>query len=387
MNSYQVDGSEIDFTADPSEEPVRIPIAAIKGRGTAHRHPHRFESLQREDVDDGWGPASFEGASPGEGDPDLPAPPATQVTWEDARSVITRNESPDLYFDRSINPYRGCEHGCIYCYARPTHSYLNLSPGLDFETRLVAKRNIVAVLREELSRRGYQPALVSLGSATDAYQPIERELRLTRSVIELLHETHHPFALVTKSSGVERDIDLIAPMAQRGLASVYITLTTLDADLTRRLEPRASAPHRRLRTIRTLAQAGIPVGVSLAPQIPFLNDDMEQVLEAAREAGATTAFYQVLRLPWELSPLFRQWLEQHYPQRAARVMARVQELHGGKDYDSDFAHRMKGRGLWSELLAQRFKRATTRLGFNREHHPQDTTQFRPPSPPGQASLF
>ena len=359
-------------------EYAHVPVSAIKGRGAATRLAHRFQSEQREAFDDGWEPHELDGER---------AKPATEVTWEDARSVLTRNESPDLFFDRSINPYRGCEHGCIYCYARPTHSYLNLSPGLDFETRLIAKRNIGQVLRAELSRPSYQPALVSVGSATDAYQPIERELRLTRAVLEVLHETSHPFTLVTKSSGVERDIDLIAPMSQRGLATVFITLTTLDADLTRRLEPRAAAPHRRLRTIRTLSEQGIAVGVSLAPQIPFLTEDMEQVLEAAWEAGARSAFYHVLRLPWEVSPLFRQWLELHYPQRAARVMARIQEMRGGRDYNSDFATRMKGAGVWADLIGQRFAKACQRLGFKRDRAPVNTQDFRPPSLDGQTSLF
>ncbi len=372
MNSYP---------GKPPPGAMGIPLSAIKGRGAATRIAHRFQSEARDAFDDGW----ERRPEPGEGDDALR--PATQVAWEDARSVITYNDSPDLYFDRSINPYRGCEHGCIYCYARPTHSYLNLSPGLDFETRLVAKRNIAQVLRAELASARYQPAVVSLGSATDAYQPVERELRLTRAVLELLHETSHPVTLVTKASGVERDLDLLAPMARQGLAAVFVTITTLDADLTRRLEPRAAAPHRRLRTIRTLAEHGIPVGVSLAPQIPFLTDDMEQVLEAAWEAGARSAFYHVLRLPWEVSPLFRQWLELHYPQRAARVMARIQEMRGGRDYDSDFASRMKGSGVWAELIGQRFLRASLRLGFNHVRFEFDTQAFRRPSLDGQVSLF
>ena len=339
---------------------------------------HRFQAEGRDDFDDGWGTLE-------EGDP---APvPATEVIWEDARSIISTNESPDIYFDRSINPYRGCEHGCIYCYARPSHSYLNMSPGLDFETKIIAKRNIAPVLRAELTRKSYQPGLVALGTATDCYQPVERDLRLTRSVIALMQETRHPFALVTKSSGVERDLDLIAPMAAQNLAAVYVTITTLDAGLSRTLEPRAAAPHRRLRILRTLAEQGVPVGVSLAPQIPFLNDDMEQVLEAAWEAGARSAFYHVLRLPWEVSPLFRQWLELHYPERAARIMARIQDMRGGKDYDSDFATRMKGSGPWADLLAQRFRKACNRLGFNRERIQLDTTAFRRPEPQGQSSLF
>jgi DNA repair photolyase len=359
---------------------ARIPVHAIKGRGAATRMAHRFERDTRGAFDDGW--ATLE-----DGVAQAHAPPPTEVIWEEARSIITSNESPDVYFDRSINPYRGCEHGCIYCYARPTHSYLNMSPGLDFETRIVAKRNIAALLRAELSRRTYEPRLIAIGTATDCYQPLERELRLTRSVIELMHETRHAFTLVTKSSGVERDLDLIAPMAAQGLVAVYVTITTLDAELTRKLEPRAAAPHRRLRTLRTLAEHGVPCGVSLAPQIPFLTDDMEQVLQAARDAGARSAFYHVLRLPWEVSPLFRQWLELHYPQRAARIMARIHDMRGGKDYDSDFATRMKGTGPWAQLMAQRFERASRRLGFNQERVTLDTTAFRRPGAAGQGQLF
>jgi DNA repair photolyase len=359
---------------------VRIPLQAIKGRGAATRMAHRFERDTRGAFDDGW-------ATLGESLGQAQAPPTTQVIWEEARSIITSNESPDVCFDRSINPYRGCEHGCIYCYARPTHSYLDMSPGLDFETKIVAKRNIAPLLRAELSRDNYEPRLIAIGTATDCYQPLERELRLTRSVIELLHETSHAFSLVTKSSGVERDLDLIAPMAARGLAAVYVTITTLDAGLARKLEPRAAAPQRRLRTLRTLAEHGVPCGVSLAPQIPFLTDDMEQVLESAWDAGARSAFYHVLRLPWEVSPLFRQWLQLHYPQRAARIMARVHDMRGGKDYDSDFATRMKGTGPWAELLAQRFETASRRLGFNRERVNLDTTAFRRPGAPGQGRLF
>ena len=359
-------------------EEVSIPLRSIKGRGAAGWLAHRFERDTRHAFDDGWDSLGENAAG---------AAVPTEITWENARSIITYNQSPDVGFDRSINPYRGCEHGCIYCYARPTHSYLNLSPGLDFETRIIAKRNIAAVLRAELSSRSYQPQLVAIGSATDCYQPIERELGLTRSVIEVLHDTRHPFSLVTKSSGVERDLDLIAPMARDRLAAVYVTITTLDAGLARTLEPRAAAPHRRLRLLRTLAEHGVPCGVSLAPHIPFLTDDMEQVLEAAWDAGARSAFYHVLRLPWEVAPLFRQWLELHYPQRAERIMARVHDMRGGKDYDSDFATRMKGTGPWAELIAQRFRKASQKLGFNRERVLLDTQAFRRPSPQGQGSLF
>jgi DNA repair photolyase len=358
---------------------VHIPLAAIKGRGASTQLAHRFERDQRQAFDDGWDTLD-ESAN-------TATTPRTEVTWEDARSIISSNDSPDVYFERSVNPYRGCEHGCIYCYARPTHSYLNLSPGLDFETRIIAKRNLAPLMRAELSRRSYRPSTIAIGTVTDCYQPVERELRLTRSVIELMQETRHAFSLVTKSSGVERDLDLIAPMAEQKLAAVYVTITTLDAQLARTLEPRAAAPHRRLRTLRTLAEHGVPCGVSLAPQIPFLNDDMEQVLEAAWDAGARSAFYHVLRLPWEVSPLFRQWLQVHYPQRAERVMARIQDMRGGKDYDADFATRMKGSGPWAELIAQRFRKATRKLGFNQERIELDLSAFRRPGARGQGSLF
>ena len=367
----------------PSE--VRVPIsaikrAAIKGRGAASQTPHRFAADERAAFDDGWDSLQ---AVANEG----PLAPATQVILEDAKSIITRNDSPDIYFDYAINPYRGCEHGCVYCYARPTHSYLNLSPGLDFETKIIAKRNAAQVLRKEFSSKRYVPHLLNIGSATDCYQPVERELKITRGVIEVMSEARHAFSLVTKSSGVERDLDLIAPMAANKLAAVYVTITTLDASLARVLEPRAAAPHRRLRTIRNLAEAGVPVGVSVAPQIPFINEDMEQVLEAARDAGARTAFYTVLRLPWELSDIFREWLQLHHPLRAERVMARIAEMRSGKDYDADFATRMKGSGAWADLLRQRFEKTCRKLGLNRQRTELDLSAFRPLGAEGQATLF
>ncbi len=361
-------------------EEVHIPISAIKGRGASTFLPHRFEKDARAACDDGWGTLEDGLLEPHE-------PLATEIIFETAKSAIATNDSPDIYFEQSINPYRGCEHGCIYCYARPTHSYLNLSPGLDFETKIIAKQNIAEVLRRELARKSYVPKLIAVGTATDCYQPVERELKLTRQVIEVLREARHPFGLVTKSSGVERDLDLIAPMAADKLAAIYVTITSLDRDLARKLEPRAAAPHRRLRTIRTLAEAGVPVGVSLAPHIPFVTDDMEQVLEAAWDAGARSAFYHVLRLPWEVSPLFRQWLQVHYPQRADRIMARVHDMRGGKDYDADFATRMKGSGMWAELIRQRFEKASRRMGFNQVRVVLDTSAFRPPGLHGQTSLF
>ena len=357
-----------------------VPVHAIKGRGAAQRTAHRFEKDTRAAFDDGWGTLDEFAALE-------PVARTTQVTLENAKSAISRNDSPDIHFDYGLNPYRGCEHGCIYCYARPTHSYLNLSPGLDFETRIIAKPNLAQLLGRELQARSYVPRQIVIGSATDAYQPVEREFKVTRSVLELLHRCHHPFAIVTKGSGVERDLDLIAPMAQRKLAAVYVTITTLDGALARKLEPRAAAPYRRLRTIRTLAEAGVPVGVSVAPQIPFINEDLEQVLEAAAQAGARSAFFTVLRLPWEVNPLFQQWLELHYPQRAARVMARMREMRGGKDYDANFATRMKGSGVWAQLIAQRFEKACARLGLNRKRIELDFSLFRPSLLSDQHSLF
>jgi DNA repair photolyase len=264
-----------------------------------------------------------------------------------------------------------------------------MSPGIDFETRIVAKVNAAERLRETLAKPSYTPLALNVGSATDAYQPVERKLGITRSIIEVLSECQHAFSLFTKSSGVERDLDLIAPMAAKGLVAIYVSVTTLDPQLARTMEPRAAAPHRRLKTIETLAKAGVPVGVSLSPMIPFLNlHDMEQILRAAREAGATAASSIVLRLPWEVSPLFQQWLKQHVPDRAERIMARVREMRGGKNYDATFGTRMTGTGVWAEMIRQRFDKASTKLGFNRMRFDLDLTQFRRPSAqPGQASLF
>ena len=380
------DADPLDFASGPPPE-ARIPIHAIRGRGAATATPHRFAKDSRTVVDDGW---DF----PWDGEAQA-TPQPTRVHLETARSALCANDSPDIFFEHSVNPYRGCEHGCVYCYARPTHSYLNLSPGLDFETQIIAKHNIGEVLRAELARPGHVPRTLNVGSATDCYQPAERELRLTRGVIEVLRDARQPFSLITKSSGVERDLDLLAPLAAQRLAAVYVTITTLDAVLARRLEPRAAAPHRRLRTIRALADAGVPVGVSVAPQIPFITEDMEQVLAAAHDAGARSAFYTVIRLPWELDALFREWLALHYPQRAARVMARVQDLHNlsnaqrgaGKTYDSNYITRMKGSGLWADLLRQRFATTCRKLGLNRERVELDLAQFRPGLAQGQGSLF
>jgi DNA repair photolyase len=348
------------------------PPGATKGRGTVWAIEHRFSAQASESFDDGWGTLEQQAH-----EEHLPA--ATQVIEERAKSILTSNDSPDISFDLSINPYRGCEHGCVYCFARPTHSYLNLSPGLDFEARIVAKVNAAQRLRETFASRGYEPAMLNIGSATDAYQPVERRLRITRGVIEVLAECSHAFSLVTKSAGVERDLDLIAPMAARGLVAVYVSVTTLDAGLARVMEPRAASPQRRLRTIETLARAGVPVGVSVSPMIPFINEpELERILEAAAQAGASRAFSVVLRLPWEVNPIFQQWLDKHFPERAGRVMARVREMRGGRDYDARFGSRMVGEGVWAKLLRQRFDKAVARLGLDRERVPLDLAQFRKP---------
>ncbi len=363
--------------------------AALKGRGTVWALEHRFAGDARSSFDDGWYTlerAALDAAAEG-----AAVPPSTQVLEQQVKGILSSNTSPDISFDLSVNPYRGCEHGCIYCYARPTHSYLDLSPGLDFETRIVAKVNAAQRLREALAARGYVPQHLNIGSVTDAYQPVERRLRITRSVIEVLAGCAHPFSIITKSGLVERDIDLIAPMAHRRLAAVYVSITTLDGPLARALEPRASAPHRRLRTIETLARAGVPVGVSVSPVIPFLNEpELERILQTARDAGARHAFSVVLRLPWEVNPLFQNWLQQHVPQRAARIMARVRDMRGGRDNDSRFGSRMRGEGVWAQLLRQRFDKACERLGLNRERVELDLSQFcRPRSEglSGQGELF
>ncbi|WP_298833466.1 PA0069 family radical SAM protein [uncultured Piscinibacter sp.] len=363
---------------------VRAEAEPLKGRGTNWALEHRFSRQRVEPWDDGWG--TLDQQASGE-----VLPPETRIIEEHVRSILTSNDSPDIGFDLSINPYRGCEHGCVYCFARPTHSYLNLSPGIDFESRIIAKLNAAQRLREAFGHRSYEPLMLNIGSATDAYQPVERRLRITRQVIEVLSEWRHPFSLVTKSAGVERDLDLIAPMAAQRLAAVYVSVTTLDPALARILEPRAASPQRRLRTIETLAKAGVPVGVSVSPVIPFVNEpELERILEAAAGAGARSAFSIVLRLPWEVNPIFQDWLARHYPLRAERVMARVREMRGGRDNDARFGSRMTGEGVWARLLRQRFEKTCARLALNRERHALDLTQFRAPHDPrssGQAALF
>ena len=362
---------------DDSPPPIAVPITLVrKGRGAVSNIAHRFESVVRERDTDA---AEAERLEYDEFDEETLPALATSTTFETAKSLITYNESPDIGFDRSINPYRGCEHGCIYCFARPTHSYLNLSPGLDFETKLVAKRNAVELLQRELAAPGYQAAVIALGVITDAYQPIERELKLTRGVVEALTLTRHPFGLITKSSLIERDIDLLAPAAAESVVAATISITTLDHSLSRILEPRAASPTRRLRTVRTLAAAGIPVTVNVAPIIPFINEpEIERVLEAAADAGVRQAHYTLLRLPWEVAPLFIQWLEAHFPDRADRVMNRLREMRGGKDYDSQFGKRMTGEGTWAALIRQRFEKAAAKLRLDREIPPLRNDLFRAP---------
>lgn len=361
-------------------------VVPSKGRGTGWAIEHRFTVERHESFDDGWGTLEQRVE-------EQPVAAATQVIEQRVKTILTGNDSPDINFDVSINPYRGCEHGCIYCFARPTHSYLNLSPGIDFETKVFAKVNAAERLRATLQNPNYEPLALNIGSATDAYQPAERKLGITRALIEVLAEFKHPFSVITKSSGIERDIDLIAPMAAEGLAAAYVSITTLDGSLARILEPRAALPERRLRTIERLARAGVPVGVSVSPVIPFINEpEIERILESAAQAGARSAFSIVLRLPWEVNPLFQQWLEVHFPGRAKRVMARVRDMRGGKDYDARFGQRMTGQGLWAELVRQRFEKAAARLGLNQQRVELDLTRFvrrgaAGLAPPAQQSLF
>ncbi len=352
---------------------------AAKGRGATTNPEGRFEKGSRDAAEDGW----FQ--DPGE----EPARPKTVIAIEQPKSVISRNDSPDIGFSQSLNPYRGCAIGCPYCYARPSHAYLGLSPGLDWETRLTAKPNAAQVLREELAKPGYRCDTIVIGVNTDAYQPIEREYKITRSILEVAVETWHPVGLISKSALIERDIDLLERLARANLVSVSMTLVTLDHGISRYLEPRASAPARRLLAMKRLREAGIPVHVNVAPVIPFLTDsELESILEAARDAGVDAASYTLLRLPWEVKGIFRAWLEERFPLKAAHVMSRVHEMRGGRDNDPNFGSRMKGQGLWAELLKQRFEKACQRIGLNKEHwRGLDTTLFVPPSRQGQGKLF
>lgn len=358
-------------TCDTPEEPwIEPPLKPLKGRGALTNIPGRFEEQIIARSDDGWWQ-----------EPEEPGAPATYITPETARSILTRNQSPDLPFSLSLNPYRGCEHGCVYCFARPTHSYLGLSPGLDFETRIYAKVNVAEVLRRELALANHRVEPIALGVNTDAYQPCERQLRLTRGVLEVLHECHHPVGLITKSALVERDLDVLADMAARRLTAVAITLTTLDHQLSRILEPRAASPTRRLQTISRLRDAGIPVTVSVAPVIPHITEpELEAVLTAAVEAGASSAAYTVLRLPWEVNPLFQQWLETHFPLRADKVMNCIRDMRGGRENDPNFGSRMRGEGIWADLIRQRFTKTLRKLALPKEGRfgGLDCSRFRRP---------
>ena len=368
----------------PIPDPLRrAPGAAERGRGATFNPGNRFRREAREAYDDGW-------ARTPDDDAETPPKLKTVVTIQRARTIIARNDSPDIPFTQSINPYQGCEHGCVYCYARPSHAYLDLSPGLDFESRLFAKPDAAALLRAEMAKPGYVCDPIALGSNTDPYQPIEREWQVTRQILEVLAEHEHPFTIVTKSALVERDVDLIAPMAARNMARVYVSITTLDRDLARTLEPRASAPPRRLQAIRTLTAAGIPVGILTAPVIPQLNDrDLEATLEAAVAHGATSAGWILLRLPHEIAPLFRAWLDEHVPLRAAHVMSLIHQLRGGRDNDPRFGARMRGTGVYAELIEKRFALACRRLGLGRDRTAAlDTSRFRPPrANTAQGELF
>jgi len=353
------------------DDPVATPQQ--RGRGALSNDSSRFDRERRLRTDDGWG-----AAAPLDADDELP-PLRTTLTRDATRTIIARNSTPDIGFDRSINPYRGCEHGCIYCFARPTHAYLGLSPGLDFETRLLYKPEAAALLARELAAPKYRCDVIALGTNTDPYQPVERELKVTRQILRTLESFNHPLGIVTKNHMVTRDIDILAPMAKRNLAEVMISITTLDRALARDMEPRASAPHRRLDAIKQLADAGIPVGVLTSPMIPGLNDhEMEAILDAAAAAGATRASYIVLRLPLEIKELFEEWLRAHRPDRAERVLGLVREMRGGALYQAEFGRRMKGEGAYAELLRQRFAAAARRLDLNRARYRLDTTQFRVP---------
>jgi DNA repair photolyase len=342
---------------------------AAKGRGARSNATGRYEPETVEAFDDGW-----------TGEDEAIAPLRTTLTPERARTIITRNSSPDVGFDRSINPYRGCEHGCIYCYARPAHAFMGLSPGLDFESRLFWKPDAASLLEQELARPRYVCRHIHIGGNTDPYQPVERELRSTRSVLEVLQRFNHPLSIITKSVLIARDADILGAMGREGLASALVSITTLDRKLARAMEPRASTPAKRLEAISRLAEAGCPVGVGFAPVIPGLNDhELEAVLEAAAKAGATSAMYVTLRLPLEIKDLFREWLNDARPDRAARVMSLVRQTRGGRDYDPEWSHRMKGEGPVAELIATRFRAALRRYGLDGPRPALDTSRFRVPA--------
>lgn len=347
---------------------VRVSPERRRGRASAINPSGRYEPLSRQIFDDGWN--SIEDLTPF----------ATEVQVEKARRIITRNDSPDISFDRSINPYRGCEHGCAYCFARPTHAYMGLSAGLDFETRLFVKPDAAELLRRELGRSGYKPATIAIGTNTDPYQPIEKKWRIMRSILEVLEACDHPVGIVTKSALVVRDADILSRMAAKGLAKVALSVTTLDRKLSRSMEPRAAAPHRRLETMRELSDAGIPVSVMAAPLIPGLNEsELERILDSARAAGATEAGYIILRLPLEVSPIFREWLLRYDPDRYRHVMSLIRAMRDGKDYDSDWGKRMRGTGPYAWQIGRRFEISVRKLGFNLEKRRLRTDLFRPPS--------
>ncbi|HEY6941168.1 PA0069 family radical SAM protein [Dokdonella sp.] len=364
-------------TPSPSD-PLRLDAPVrIKGRGAASNPEGRFEAIGKTREDDGW-----------HRDDESTPRPGTIVTVERARSIVSRNDSPDIHFEQSVNPYRGCEHGCVYCYARPSHGYLNLSAGIDFETKLFAKTNAAELLRIELGKRGYACSPINLGANTDPYQPIERRWRITRSVLEVLAECGHPCTIITKSALIERDLDLLVPMAQARLVHAFVSVTSLDNRLSSALEPRASAPHRRLEAVAALNAAGVPCGVLVAPIIPMVTDRwIEQILERAAAAGARHAGYTILRLPHELKDLFRDWLALNVPERAGHVMSLIRQMRGGKDNDARFGSRMRGEGEFAGLVRQRFRLACRRHGIDAQRDlGLDTSRFRPPraaSPQGE----
>ena len=355
----------------------QVDVERRRGRGARSNASGRFEVSKRVEVDDGWGVLD-----------DLPAF-RTTVQIDTSRTIISTNQSPDISFDQSINPYRGCEHGCVYCYARPSHCYLGLSAGLDFESKLFAKPNAAELLERELARPGYRPKVIALGSNTDPYQPIERTWTLTRQVLQVLAKARHPVGIVTKSALVTRDIDVLAPMARDGLVKVAVSVTTLDRTVARKMEPRASTPAKRLEAIKALSEAGIPTAVMVAPIIPSINDsEIEAIMEACRCAGASEAGYVLLRLPLEIKDLFAEWLATEFPDRAARVMKVLRGMRGGKDYDARWFERQKGTGPYAELIAQRFRLALRRLGLNERKYRLRTDLFRRPvAMGGQLALF
>ena len=355
----------------------RIDPDRRRGRGATINPGGRFEAEQRVADDDGWG--SLE---------ELP-PFSTEIAYEKARTIITRNDSPDISFDRSINPYRGCEHGCVYCFARPTHAYLGLSPGLDFESKLTAKPDAAALLEKELSSPSYQPRTIAIGTNTDAYQPIEKKLRIMRQILEVLAKFNHPVGIVTKSALVQRDIDILAPMAEKGLVKVALSVTTLDPKTARGMEPRAASPAKRLETIRKLSEAGIPVTVLVAPIIPAINEhEIERILDAAKAAGAEAAGYVLLRLPLEVRDIVQEWLLTHHPDKLRHVMSLIRSTRGGKDYDSQWGQRMVGSGPYAWMIGRRFEMAAERIGFNTTRLRLRTDLFvKPEKEKAQLSLF